>query len=107
MGCLASLIRPPEMYYPMSQWDLLGFEKSHISGKKYNAVLASKRDGRELRIPFGSTGYWQYEDSTGMNLYKDRNHYDIRRRYRFQQRHFRNLVPGMYSPSYFSYHYLW
>ena len=95
------------MYDPMSQWDLLGFEKSHISGKKYNAVLASKRDGRELRIPFGSTGYWQYEDSTGMNLYKDRNHYDVRRRYRFQQRHFHSLVPGMYSPSYFSYHYLW
>jgi hypothetical protein len=95
------------MYYSMADYDLIAFEKSHLPKKKYNAILANKKTGREVRIPFGAKNYYQYEDSTGLNLYKKFNHYDPERRRRFQKRHEGFLRKGMYSPSYFSFFYLW
>jgi hypothetical protein len=95
------------MYYSMKDYDLVKFEESHLKAKKYNAVIVERESGREIRVPFGSRGYWQYHDATGLNLYKDWNHNDKDRRHRFQQRHVRNLVKGMYSPAYFAFFYLW
>lgn len=95
------------MYYPMTQYDLLGFEKSHLPAKKYNAVLAEKATGREIRVPFGAVGYAQYEDTTGLGLYTKQNHLNEARRARFRQRFTGFIRAGYFSPSYFAYFYLW
>lgn len=95
------------MYYPMSEYDFVEFEKSHLPKKKYNAVLVNKKTERETRVPFGQKGYYHYEDTTGLNKFYNYNHYDKERRKRFQQRHKGFLKEGMYSPAYFSYFYLW
>ena len=95
------------MYYAMRDYDLIGFERSHLPRKKYNAILADKRTGREVRVPFGAKGYEQFSDTTGLNLYQGWDHNDKKRRTRFVKRHIGFLKPGMFSPSYFSIHYLW
>ena len=43
-------------------------------------------------IHFGDTRYEQYEDKTPLQLYKDQNHYDLKRRdaYRKRAMHIKN-----------------
>ena len=101
------------MYYSKLDYDLIGFEKSHLANKKYNAILMSRADReKKVRVPFGAIRpdgepYEQYKDLTGLNLYSDWDHNDRERRKRFVQRHKRNLKYNTYSPTYFAIHYLW
>jgi hypothetical protein len=101
------------MYYSKRDYDLIGFEKSHLANKKYNAILVDRNNReRMIRVPFGAIRpdgepYEQYKDLTGLNLYSDWDHNDKKRRKRFVQRHKRNFKHNMYSPTYFAIHYLW
>ena len=94
------IIQNPEDYR------LVKFEKSHLQGKKYNAVLVNKKTGRERRVPFGALGYEQYRDSTGLALYRLQDHGDINRRRLYKLRHAREEM-NKFSSGYFAMKYLW
>ena len=64
------IIEHPEDY------KLVGFERSHVRGKKYDAILRNKKTRSKRRVPFGAVGYEQYRDSTGKGLYTRVNHGD-------------------------------
>ena len=92
------------------------FTKSNRKDKKYMAILS---DGRIVH--FGSLGYQQYYDNTGLNLYKNYNHQDKKKRMNYRKRHSKILtglagqvtslqIPSYlikYSPAWFSWNYLW
>lgn len=80
---------------------------------KYTAILPSNR-----RVNFGHKDYQHYKDSVpkrlGGKLYSSLDHKDPERRKRYQQRHKKVLnkynEPAYrvrYSPSWFSYYFLW
>jgi hypothetical protein len=94
------------MYYKMSDYTLLGFERSRRKGKKYDAVI-QKRDNEDIikYIPFGALAYDNYQDRTGLNLYPI--HGDEVRRANYKKRHKVYLRKGYFSPSFFSYYFLW
>jgi len=92
------------VYYDMKTHRLIGFESS--KNKMYNAILLSNT-GKFIKIPFGDKRFENYQDKTKMNLYPHLTHGDKERRKRYQQRHKIFLKNGYYSPSYFSYYYLW
>jgi len=94
------------VYYNMTNHRLLGFEASENKNKMYNAILLSNT-GKLIKIPFGEKRFENYQDKTTMNLYPHLIHGDKERRKRYQQRHKVFLKKGYYSPSYFSYYYLW
>ena len=56
------------------------FQKSTRKNKKYMVNYDHKW------IHFGDTRYEQYEDITPLQLYKDQNHYDIKRRDAYSKR---------------------
>lgn len=90
-------------------YKLVGFERSKVSGKKYDAILRSKKtrkDGRLRRVPFGAVGYEQYRDSTGKGLYTHVNHGDPKRRRNYRTRH-QGENKRKFSSGYFSWKYLW
>ena len=95
------------MYYDMGKYTLVEFEKSHLPSKKYNAVLVNRKTGNEVRVPFGASGYEQYKDTTGLNLYYNYNHYDKERRRLYKERHKKDIKKNYYSPGYFSWFFLW
>ena len=84
------------------------FTKSNRKDKKYMAILSDSRI-----VHFGASGYQQYEDKTGLDLYKNYNHQDKKRRMNYRNRHKKILTGNKpsylikYSPSWFSWHYLW
>lgn len=82
---------------------LLGFEKSHLKDKKYNAIL--ENNGQIKKIAFGQLPYQHYKDTTGLNLYSHLNHLDKQRRELYYKRH--NKKYPKYSADYFSKKYLW
>ncbi len=88
-----------------SNFKLLGFEKSHLKNKKYNAILQNKITGHIKKVPFGSVYYQQYKDSTGLKLYSHLDHNDKKRRELYYKRH--NKDYPKFSPDYFSKKYLW
>ncbi len=88
-----------------NKYKLLGFEKSHLKSKKYNAILENKITGHIKKVPFGSIYYQQYKDSTGLNLYSHLDHNDKKRRELYYKRH--NKDYAKFSPDYFSKKYLW
>jgi hypothetical protein len=94
-------------YYKKKDYNLLGFEGSHLKEKKYNAILYNKKSGRIVRVPFGAKKYEHYKDSTGLMLYSYLDHRDKKRRKNFMARHSGFVKSGYYSPSYFSVRYLW
>lgn len=94
------------MYYSMDDYKFSHFEKSRRHMKKYDAIIEHKRTNKQVRIPFGAIGYDQYDDQA-LGLYDDYNHYDSRRRKLYRNRHKKWLKDGFYSPSYFSWRYLW
>lgn len=102
------IIEHPEDY------TLVGFERSKVSGKKYDAILRNKktlkgqRHGRAVvrRVPFGAVGYEQYRDSTGKGLYTHVNHGDPKRRRNYRTRH-HGENKRKFSSGYFSWKYLW
>lgn len=89
-----------------NDYKFLKFEISHLKNKKYNAVLLNKKTGREKRVPFGSIGYQQYRDSTGLNIFSTDDHLDKDRRDRYRQRH-KGEEKNKFSSGYFSYKFLW
>ncbi len=89
-------------------YKLMGFAKSHVAGKKYDAILWNKRAGRERRVPFGDAHYEHYRDSTGVGLWSHRDHGDVGRRANYRRRHGgegdRSNFP---NSGYWAYHCLW
>jgi hypothetical protein len=96
------IIEHPEDY------KLVGFERSHVRGKKYDAILRNKRDPArsKKRVPFGAVGYEQFKDSTGKGFYSRVNHGDPKRRRNYRTRH-RGENKRKFSSGYFSWKYLW
>ena len=89
---------------------LLGFERSHLPGKKYDAILSD--NGKKIKVPFGDRNYQHYHDKIG--LYKHLDHNDNNRRELYRARHSKILdIRGReaykvkYSPAYFSWEMLW
>ena len=95
------------MYLSKGEYKLLGFEKSSRTGKKYDAILEHKETKKKRRMPFGDSSMENYRDITGLNLYPNLIHNDKKRRRLFRSRHKGYLRDGYWSPSYFSYYFLW
>lgn len=89
-----------------NDYDLIGFTKSFKPDKKYDAILKNKYTDDIKLIPFGSAHYQQYQDTTGLNLYSDYNHFDKKRRSYYRARH-NGEQKNKFSSGYFSWHYLW
>ncbi len=89
-----------------NDYALVGFERSHSKGKKYDAILRNKKTQKNRRIPFGAVGYEQYRDSTGLQLYARVNHGDPKRRRNYRTRH-HGENKRKFSSGYFSWKYLW
>ena len=88
-------------------YTLVGFERSHVKVKKYDAILKNKRTRKvQKRVPFGAIGYEQFKDSTGRGLYTHVNHGDPKRRRNYRTRH-HGENKRKFSSGYFSWKYLW
>ena len=94
-------------YYPFSDYSFVKFVKSHIAGKKYDAVLVNKKTGRLSMIPFGDSAYEQFKDKTGLGIYSHLDHGDQKRKKAYVTRHAKDIKPSNYSAGYFSMQYLW
>ncbi len=93
-------------YYSKTDYNLKGFRKSNIKGKMYDAILENKETKRLKHIPFGSM-MQNYQDKTGLNMYPHLIHGDKARRKNYRARASGKVKEGYYSPSFFSYYYLW
>jgi hypothetical protein len=94
-------------YYPKSQYSLDKLAKSKRKFKKYDAVLINKITNKIITIPFGDSRYEQYKDTTGLNLYSNKDHGDKKRREAYRARHAKDVREGYYSAGYFALRYLW
>ena len=94
-------------YYSKKDYKLLGFRVSNKKDKMYYALLENKKNKRLVRIHFGHDKYQNYQDITELNEYPHLSHRDKNRRKNFRARHKGYLKTGYYSPSFFSYYYLW
>lgn len=94
-------------YYNKDEYRFDRFEKSNTKNKMYDAILKHKTSDKEVRVPFADSTMENYQDKTGLNLYPHLIHGDHTRRKLFRARHKGFLKPGFYSPSYFSYYFLW
>ena len=90
----------------MKTHKLLGFLPSETKNKMHDAILMSD-DNKFINIPFGDKRFENYQDKTKLNLYPHLIHGDKEGRKRYHSRHKVFLKPGYYSPSYFSFYYLW
>jgi len=86
----------------------LRFEKSTRKNKKYMVFYNNKW------IHFGHTSYDHYEDTTPLKLYKDQNHYDIKRRIAYRKRargikdkNGNHTYLDKNSGNFYAYHFLW
>jgi len=95
------------MYYKKSDHQFVKFIKSPKKGKKYRAIIKNKLNGKLKNIDFGSSLYQHYRDSTGLNLWSHKDHGDPKRRANYRKRHKVYLKTGYYSPSHYSWHFLW
>lgn len=93
------------MFYSMKKYRLVGFKKSNKRHKKYDALIEHKDTQRIIKISFGDNRYSNYHDLTRLNLYE--THGDKKRRANYRKRAIVHVKKGFYSPSYFSYFYLW
>ena len=50
-----------------NDYRFIKFVKSHLAGKKYDAVLMNKKTERLRYVPFGDSSMEQYKDSTGLD----------------------------------------
>jgi len=90
-------LKNPENY------KLLRFEIGR-NGKKYEAVLQNKEDGKIARVPFGDSSMQQYHDKIGH--YSHLDHFDEKRRAAYLRRH-RNDKDYKFSSGFFSATQLW
>lgn len=95
------------VYYRKSEYILIGYEKAKAKDKMYNALLQRKKDNKIIRVPFGHNKMGNYQDKTGLNIYPQLIHNDLKRRKSYRTRHKGYLKNGYYSPSFFSYNILW
>ena len=93
--------------YWMGEWELDGFKLSPNVDKKYAAILKEKISVRRVEVAFGRPGFWHYKDATGLGLFSNLDHKDVKRRAKCHERFAHFVVMGMYSPAYFSLNYLW
>lgn len=82
------------------------FRKSKRKHKKYDAILHDTNTGKTKIISFGDTRFLQYKDSTGLGLYSHLDHNDKERRKLYRIRHYKTHFKK-YSPSWWSWHFLW
>lgn len=100
------------MVFSVKDYKIVRFEKSPLRDKKYRVYLEPKfqKQGevkRQDALDFGQTGYEHFKDSTPLKLYSKDDHNDQKRRELYRNR-FRHLYdPEVYSPTYFSWNYLW
>lgn len=94
-------------YYKMKDYPFIRFEKSNTPNKMYDAILLNTKTNNTIKVPFGSVNYENYQDKTGLNLYPHLIHGDNNRRKSFRARHKGFLKKGHYSPSFFSFYFLW
>jgi len=85
---------------------LLFFRKSKNSKKKYDAIIYNNKTKKYKVVSFGAIGYQQYKDKTGLNIYSHLDHLDKERRRLYRLRH-QHTFKKKFSPSYFSFYYLW
>lgn len=95
------------MYYSKQEYKLVGFRKSTRKGKMYDAILENKETKRLKHIAFGDNQMENYHDKTGLNLYPSLIHGNTKRRDNYRKRARGKVKNGFYSPSYFSYFFLW
>lgn len=95
------------MYYSKKDYQLVEFKRGTAKYKKYKAILENIETGSKVSVHFGDVRYQQYKDSTGMGLYTRLNHGDDKRRKNYRSRHKKHVREDYYSPSWFSYYYLW
>ena len=94
-------------YFSKEEFELKGFEKAKAKHKMYNAILVNKKTKREKRIPFGDNRYENFRDITGLDLYPQLIHGDMKRRKAYHERHKKDMKDGYFSAGYFSMKYLW
>ncbi len=86
---------------------LLRFEPAK-KPKKYVAVLLNKKTGRTNRIAFGSQGYENYDDKSGLGLFKGVSHGDKKRRDLYRVRHAgEGDASNFPNAGYWAWHVLW
>lgn len=97
------------MQYSKKEYDLLGFQVSSNPNKKYDAFIKNKKNGNIVKISFGSRFplLEQYKDQTGIGAYSYLDHLDEKRRISFRKRFNHSFDKNYFSPTYFSYLYLW
>ena len=95
------------VYYDKLKWKLLGFRVSDAKDRMYYALLENKYTHKLVRVHFGSKIHENYHDLTGLNAYPHLKHGDDDRRRRYRKRAIGQVKDGFYSPSFFSYYYLW
>ena len=91
----------------MRDYKLINFERSKTKNKKYDAILQNKLNSKMVKIPFGDNRYEHFKDSTGLGLYSNKDHGDLKRRQLYRQRHQKDIKKGYYSPGYMSFYFLW
>lgn len=89
-----------------NEYKFIKFQKSHLSGKKYDAVLMNKKTERLKLVPFGDSSMQQYKDTTGLGLYTKSNNLDKKRRDLYRKRH-AGEASNKYSSGWFSWRFLW
>ena len=82
------------------------FQKAKDPSKKYEAIIEDVKTRRRQRVPFGSSSFQQYRDSTGMRIYSRLDHNDEKRRQNYLARH-EKTRHKKWSPSWFSSVFLW
>ena len=95
------------VYYSKKDYKLVKFEKSHTKHKKYDAIIENKETKKDKKVPFGDKRYEQYQDTTGLGIYSNKDHKDKKRRLNYRKRHETYIKKDFYSPGYFSLKYLW
>ncbi len=95
------------VYFKQSDYKLLGFRKSKVKDKMYDAIIQHKITNKSEVLSFGSLSYGNFHDKTGMNLYPNLIHSDKKRRKSYRSRHRTFLRKNYFSPSHFSFYYLW
>ena len=78
------------------------FKKSTRKNAKYMVVTPNGKT-----IHFGDKRYHQFKDTTGLGLYSDQNHNDVKRQQAYAARHKSSPINDKESPAHYSWVYLW
>ena len=95
---------PPKI--EADRFRFIKFQKAKDPLKKYEAIIEDVKTRRRQRVPFGSSAFQQYRDSTGLKIYSRLDHNDEKRRQDYLARH-EKTRHKKWSPSWFSSVFLW